>query len=466
MNKRASRRTVAAIITVLVIIVVVGVNLLAGVLNSKVDLNLDLTRDKILSLSDLTMETINGLETDVRIISIVPEEFTDSYGVVEAMDRILDKYQKESAHIKYQKVDSTTDPTVFQKYKTKEGGEISSLSVIVETDDRYTVVDLNDIAQNTSSVLLLGVEQSFTSAIQYVVSGKETKVYVLDAHGEVITSDWMPQIVSNQNFTFEPLNITNAPVPDDASLVMILSPKSDFLPEEIDALDAYLDRGGKVILSQDFIQERNTPKLDAYLSEWGISYRSGIVFEQNQNNYYSGNPALIIPEVQQHDLTASIAQNNLRVATMDAQPIDITEVSGVESVPLFQTTAESFVTDTGSVADMEDPEKQGPFPVAVLSTKALDDGKQAKILFLGSLNFLHPQLVNESSFANKDFVVNSIKYLSDESSLLAIGPKDVTPTFLDMSNAQKNFYMILCVIVIPLVILVVGFVVWVWRRRA
>ena len=40
-------------------------------------------------------------------------------------------------------------------------------------------------------------------------------------------------------------------VPDDASVVVVAGPATDFFPPEIDALKTYLAKGGKLLLELD-----------------------------------------------------------------------------------------------------------------------------------------------------------------------------------------------------------------------
>ena len=79
MNFRLNKRILSMVMVLLVIVATVGVNFIVGILGSKVNLNIDLTKEKILELSDLTKETIKNLDTEIRIKSLIPKEKTDAY---------------------------------------------------------------------------------------------------------------------------------------------------------------------------------------------------------------------------------------------------------------------------------------------------------------------------------------------------------------------------------------------------
>ena len=68
-----------------------------------------------------------------------------------------------------------------------------------------------------------------------------------------------------------------------------------------------------------------------------------------------------------------------------------------------------------------------------------------------------------SGFGNKDFTKNSIKYLAQNGGVISIGPKDLSPTYLDIPASQVRIVIALTVVVLPLIILAAGF--FVWRKR-
>ena len=80
-------------------------------------------------------------------------------------------------------------------------------------------------------------------------------MYFTTGHGERSLDGFGPQdygtikqALERDNFTTAPLNLLTArAVPDDAAEVIIAGPTNPFLPEEKDALKAYLEGGGKLI---------------------------------------------------------------------------------------------------------------------------------------------------------------------------------------------------------------------------
>jgi len=94
-------------------------------------------------------------------------------------------------------------------------------------------------------------EQNLTNALVRVLTGKARKAYLLTGHGELTAegfgSDGLSELsktMGNANVTLETLNLLETPaVPDDADLIIIARPTSQFGPAEVDAIKAYLDKG-------------------------------------------------------------------------------------------------------------------------------------------------------------------------------------------------------------------------------
>ena len=141
MNNKKNYMATAGVVTSLVIVAIIVVNILFGVLGTKVNLKIDLTKDKLLSFSEPTIETLKNLETDVNVYSIVPSSAEGE--LITQIREIIEKYAKLSPKIHYQVVDTEKNPQFIRKYMTTGEG-VSQYSVIFETDKRFRTVDLND----------------------------------------------------------------------------------------------------------------------------------------------------------------------------------------------------------------------------------------------------------------------------------------------------------------------------------
>ncbi len=71
-------------------------------------------------------------------------------------------------------------------------------------------------------------------------------------------------------------------VPDDASVLVVAGPKTDFFPAEVDMLKKYLAKGGKIMLLLDPPDRSDSPPLTnliALAKDWGIDVGTNIVVD-------------------------------------------------------------------------------------------------------------------------------------------------------------------------------------------
>ncbi|MBO5742675.1 MAG: hypothetical protein J6R68_00070, partial [Clostridia bacterium] len=73
MNKKRKYAYTAMTSAILMIVAIIIVNLIALAVSNKITLKLDLTKDSILSFSDTTKDVLKDLDTEVKIISLIPE---------------------------------------------------------------------------------------------------------------------------------------------------------------------------------------------------------------------------------------------------------------------------------------------------------------------------------------------------------------------------------------------------------
>ena len=71
-------------------------------------------------------------------------------------------------------------------------------------------------------------------------------------------------------------------MPDDAAVVIVAGPQTDFFPPEIEALKKYLDKAGKLLLELDPPDKADSPPLTnliALAHDWGIDVGNNIVVD-------------------------------------------------------------------------------------------------------------------------------------------------------------------------------------------
>ena len=129
-------------------------------------------------------------------------------------------------------------------------------------------------------------EQSVSEALRKVMQKEQKKIYFLTGHGERTAPrerggyKVAQKALQNEGYELGELNlIRDAEVPKDATVVIIAAPQKDLLPNEVDTLKKYLDRGGRMFLLLDPYHDGG---LKPFLTGYGVNLDDGMVFEINQ----------------------------------------------------------------------------------------------------------------------------------------------------------------------------------------
>lgn len=198
----------------------------------------DLTENQEYALSDTTADMLAGLDEPIHAIAF----FADTDYNREDAEIWLQKYEHASnGMLTYEFVDPDRNPSLAQHY------ELTTTGVVV--------FERGDQTSQTTSV----GERDYTLAISRLLLGGDRVLYATTGHGERSLDGFegtglsqIKQMLSDSAFTVNTLNLfETGSVPDDADVVLIASPTAQFSTAEIDALQAYLDGGGAVMLLSD-----------------------------------------------------------------------------------------------------------------------------------------------------------------------------------------------------------------------
>lgn len=100
-------------------------------------------------------------------------------------------------------------------------------------------------------------EEVISSALKSLLVEGTPVAYVLSGYaGDFSDNDQVPtgygqflRSLQRNGFELRPLKLDGKPVPADAAVVLVLEPRSEFLPTDADALFAYVKRGGRLLLN-------------------------------------------------------------------------------------------------------------------------------------------------------------------------------------------------------------------------
>ena len=286
MNKKYLKNgSYSVVISAIFVVIVIVVNMIVGSLPTKYT-EVDVSSEKLYSISDDTKEFLKKLDKDITIYQVVQSGSED-----ETISKLLEKYEEESSHIKVEEKDPVVNPKFTSEYTSDE---VSANSLIVVCGDRSKVVDYSNIYEssidyNTYQSQTTGFdgEGQITSAISYVTSEDMPVLYTLDGHGEKELSSDIQEDIQKANIDIKSLNlITEESVPEDAACLLINAPTSDISESEKDAIIDYLENGGKAMIFSDYTEE-SMENFDAVLANYGVEgERESVWFVDNVKKYH------------------------------------------------------------------------------------------------------------------------------------------------------------------------------------
>lgn len=465
--KNGSYSSVMIIVFVAIIIVI---NMIAGNLPSKYT-QLDISAEKLYTIGDETKAMLKDLDKDVTIYQIAQSGSED-----ETISNLLQRYADESEHITVEVKDPVVNPKFVSEYTTDN---LSSNSLIVVCGDRNKVINYNNIYQseldyNTYNYNTTGFdgEGQITSAIAYVTSEDLPILYTLEGHGEQELDSTIKEDVEKANMDIQSLNLlTEGSVPDDASCLLINSPTSDFSDDEKDAIITYLENGGKAMIFSDYTGTE-MKNFDAILENYGVKRAEGLVFEGDSQHYAMQMPYYLVPTVESTDITSEVASSGYYILMPYAQGIqktdDVRDTVNIESLLTTSDSAYSKTDMSSGTLEKEDGDVEGPFDLGVSITESVEDGKETHIIYFSTANLLQGEVNQMVSGGNEKLVMAAFSSLvdSETTTTVSIPAKSLEVSYLTLTAYDASFWKICVIGLIPGAFLVIGFMIWLKRRKA
>lgn len=470
-NKKLLKHgTYSMAVTAVVIAIFVVLNLVVQEIPSKYR-EIDLSSQKLYTIGEQTEKILKNLKKDVTLYYIA-QDGTESSDI----KNLLEKYEEGSKHITVEQKDPAVSPKFASQYTSDN---ISNNSIIVVCGDKSKVVDYSSMYETsinyqTYSQEVTGFdgEGQLTSAINYVVSDNMPVLYNLEGHDESSMSETMKETIEKANIEIKSLNLlSEEAVPDDAECLFIFAPATDLTKEEADKIISYLENGGKALIVSNYTDE-DMPNFESILENYGVQPVDGIVLEGNTDNYVSQNPYYLLPNIESGEITSELSSQSRYVLVPLAQGIKKADnIRDTLNISSILTTSDSAYSKT-NLKDMDTMEKEdgdidGPFDLAVSITEKVGDDKETQIAYFASASIFNDSINSMVSGTNYELLSASLAWMcsTDDSNQISIPSKSYDTTTLTVPTADINFWSIFVTGVLPVCTLLIGFGIWMKRRK-
>lgn len=455
------------------IVVFLGILVAINYLGTRQNKRWDLTANQVYSLSDQTIKILKELEEPVHVTVFEQKDRQD------ALKDRLDEFQYQTTKLTTEYVDPDRDPARASAAKIE-----AVPTILLEYQGRTERVST-------------AAEQELTNALIKVVTGTTRKVYFTQGHGEKdiasterIGLSTAVESMKQDNFAVESLVLIQQKViPDDATIVVVAGPTTDFFAPEIEALSAYIAKGGKVMVLMDpLLKGPAQPLLTQFLADWGIQAGTDVILDPSSGQVIGTDASVTVAAAYPpHAIT-----QGFRVVTAYPLARSMTPIEGGSNShvaqPIVNTGSQSWAeADLAGIAaakaqvefNADKGDKQGPItvgaavsapatvtaPPAGNASPAAPDSErtpESRLVAIGDSDFAANTAIGLPG--NRDFFVNTLNWLSQQENLIAVRPRQPEDRRLTMTADAQNRIMILTLFIIPGLVFATGIYTW-WKRR-
>ncbi len=477
----------------------------------------DWTKGGFRELSGKTIQVLKALDTDVEMVAFISK----TSSLYPDLREVLDRYRAQSSSLEVEFVDPDLDPVRFKtlqkKYKVRSGmvdeySEMSEQVVVVRSGESTKFVDVDDMTQieygedfmSTGDAEIKGfkAEEALTSAILTVTGGEKLVICFLEGHGERESGGYdkegigtATEFLRRDNYGIETLDLrSKQAVPSSCSAAVVAGPERPWPKEDVAKLEAYLRNGGRALLFLEPIIEGDTvlpTGLEPLLEKAGIGTGDAVVVETDKNRLVVGGGVGIFVTIDygKHPIVKPIDQF-LSLWTI-ARPLTLLEGGEAQPAKLVMTSKDSWgerhigESDSESGVSKDGDDMEGPVVLGIASQlpssmlvpgasagpagkggedAALEKGK-GRIVVYGDVHLLATGVVDDPTWVNRELFEGAVAWLTERESLIAIPPKAVEKYEASLTLRDITVILLWVLVTIPGLVVVLGVLVWVRRRR-
>lgn len=445
-TKAFRKGSYSTVIMVVIIAIVIAANVMFSKLPTAAR-NIDVSSNNLYSIGDTTHSVLDGLKNDVEIIVIKDKESTDK-----RISTLLAKYADYSDHIKVTYKDPVLYPSVLTTYDTEE----NNIVIKCDATDKTTKVAFSDIIVTSTSYYGSTYETSFdgegqlTKAIDYVSNKNNKLIYTISGHGESDLGKNISELISKSNFNVKSVNLlVDNGIPDDCDMLICNQPTKDLADDELKLLREYMENGGKMtVVLADTTTE--TPNFDALMADYGISKVNGYIADTER--YYGQNVYQIFPNYSSGDITGKFGSEEYTLL-FGSLGLKVEKTDGV-TVDEFLTTS-----NKGAAVVGENDYTEGKYTLAAAATK-----DESRFTVFGSASIIDDEFTSYyTNLMNLQVFMNSITSNFDDVSNISIDSISLQTTYNTIANGSGIGAIFIGII--PVALLILGFLRWFGRRK-
>ena len=427
----------------------------------KLDLStIDLTENKIYSLTDESKEKIKDIQKEVNIYFFGYEENDKTVDLAK-------QYNKQNSNIKVTVANKSDNPDLYVKYNVEE----TTQGVVVACGEKSKILAVTDFSTYDYSTYqsIDTTEQTLTSTILNIVADEKPEVYFLTGHSEAISKlSIFNAYLQNEINNVNTLDLITSDFPEECDCLILTTPSNDYSEIEATKIQNYINNGGNILCLMDSIPN-DFNNLNGILNLYGASISNDTIRESDSSKTATSDGRYVIPNMSYHKITEYIISDGA-VMFIDSLPINIVNDDKLEEL---KVEVNKFIETSENSHLTSNLEEKGPFTIGAEFIKTInsdENKKTSKLIIYSNSKFAEDTATMGSQtispftvYANKDLLLNTVSYLTQKDSSITIRKDTNSVTYT--ATKKQNTIILLIIFVIPLLIILIGIVVGFIRKR-
>lgn len=491
-KKRVIRGGFSTIMVVLAIAIVVVLNVIASAVETKAGLKIDLTSNKIYSLSAQTESNIRSImnkknENGEYSNEFVIYSFANDYTQDNLIGKTLERYAALSNNITLSVLDPAKDSVLRNKFSGVGDQVVEDKTVVVFNSKKnsFRVIKKDDMkyTDTDNNVSYWTLEQKLTSAFMFLDSGRaQTNVYFLTGHGETVTNvkfseraKFLKDRLEEENFKVDNIDLAMNDL-RSGDILIVIGPSSDISEQDRDKVIKFLDANGKALFFLDPSSSR-LKNFEAILDHYMIKFKNEIVGEKNESRHAQNRPLDLIPEViSNKEITNGIFNSKSSVYAGSCAYLEEYNPSSdlLTVLPLLNTSDRSVCIPyedyiTGAYENKMSEyteEKRRCIGLALYqkdsSSMQIDEGTRICVFSSSELALGE----RSGSAGNVSLIKNCVNWVDNKTNTISISGVQMNAYELSIADAATVKTLVtIVIIVIPVLILGGGVIIWLRRKN-
>lgn len=516
----AKKGLFSALLIVIVIVLLIGVNMASVLIAQKLPTTIDLTANDAFKLTNNNIEYIKQFNNidKVQKIEIILCATRASYTGTDMINyvytnqgvtvdsspdnyfnqtvRLIEEYPKYCSKISVSYID-TQEPS-FNKLESETSSQINYGDVVVKTtksdgsiktavlqfNDLYEVQLLEDTAYyyygiETYQIALSNVENAVSNAMNRTAMGVGKKGVVLTQNCKLTNIAPLLTKLANNDYWFDEYNgIINLEALKNYDVVLIASPTTDFDSASLKVLDQFLENDGKLGKNLIYVASQSspaTPNLNQFLNDWGIKAVDGILYETDSTHHLQGRPTVFAQAYTDNEYSLAYIDTEKIYISGENTPFEIAfETKGSKTVnSLLQTAETVIVAEKGTTSQFTPPSDvvKKSYSTIIMSSDTRYDDQDNKItsaiIAFASEDFVSSIWSDTSLYGNLDYAVQMINVSVGHEDSLYVMPKGTVMSGITatLSEATLKTYTWIFEIILPVLIIAGGIAIWIMRIK-